>query len=223
MIDKPQLKDSVILQQAWQIGPFADMLRLTYQRHAAYAWAHNMEYIAWAGSLKPEMWPGGWGKIWLFQLMLEQGYKYIFWIDTDAAIADMECDLRDALPEGKLIGACEHWEDWFTQLDIPKHYNVGVLFLRNEPPVKEFLAEWIGAWSRNGNNGRWLEQGVFNELVIGKYAEFFCPMDAKWNSTFKVNEVEKPCIMGWHGIMPEARRYSMMKETFKNDHLIFKV
>ena len=83
MIDKPQLKDSVILQQAWQIGPFADMLRLTYQRHAAYAWAHNMEYIAWAGSLKPEMWPGGWGKIWLFQLMLEQGYKYIFWIDTD--------------------------------------------------------------------------------------------------------------------------------------------
>jgi hypothetical protein len=53
MIDKPQRKDAVILQQAWQIGPFADMLRLTYQRHAAYAWAHNMEYIAWAGSLKP--------------------------------------------------------------------------------------------------------------------------------------------------------------------------
>ena len=57
MIDKPELKDAVILQQAWQIGPFADMLRLTYQRHAAYAWAHGMEYIAWAGSLKPEMWP----------------------------------------------------------------------------------------------------------------------------------------------------------------------
>ena len=90
MIDKPQLKDAVILQQAWQIGPFADMLRLTYQRHAAYAWAHGMEYIAWAGSLKPDMWPGGWGKIWLMRLMLDQGYKYVFWIDTDAAIVDLE-------------------------------------------------------------------------------------------------------------------------------------
>jgi hypothetical protein len=29
--------------------------------------------------------------------------------------------------------------------------------------------------------------------------------------------------MGWHGVMPEARRYAMMKEVFKNDHLIFKV
>jgi hypothetical protein len=63
MIDKPKLKDAVIIQQAWQIGPFADMLRLTYPRHSAYAWAHEMEYIAWAGSLKPDLWPGGWGKI----------------------------------------------------------------------------------------------------------------------------------------------------------------
>ena len=222
MIDKPQLKDAVIVQQAWQIGPFADMLRLTYQRHAAYAWAHQMEYWTIAGSLKPEMWPGGWGKIWLMRLMLEQGYKHVFWIDTDAAIVDSECDLRDGLPEGKLIGACEHWApDWFPKFDIPRHYNVGVLFLKNDPRTAEFLDDWIG---RYPGHQRWLEQGAFNEMVAeDKYQDIFHPLDAKWNATINVNEVEKPCIKGWHGIMPEARRFGMMRELFKDDHLRFRV
>jgi hypothetical protein len=222
MIDKPQLKDSVILQQAWQIGAFSDMLRLCYQRHSAYAWAHNMEYWAIAGSLRPELWPGGWGKIWLVRLMLDQGYKHVFWIDTDAAIVNMECDLRDALPEDKLIGACEHWApDWFPQYDIPRHYNVGVLFVKNAPVVKQFMDEWIGQYGSGG--GRWLEQGVFNDMVTGEYAGIFHKMDDTWNSTYKVNEVEHPNIMGWHGVMPEARRFAMMRETFKDDFMRFKV
>ncbi len=221
MIDKPELKDAVIIQQAWQNGPFADMLRLTYQRHAAYAWAHNMEYIAWAGCLKPEMWPGGWGKIWLMRLMLDQGYRHVFWIDTDAAIVDPECDLRDGLPEGKLIGAVEHYApDWFPQAGIPRHYNVGVVFLRNAPRTYEFLDEWIG---RYPSNGRWLEQGVFNELATGKYADVFHKLDDKWNSTFRVNETPNPSIQGWHGVMPESKRYSMMKQVFQDDHLRFRV
>jgi len=221
MIDKPKLKDAVIIQQAWQIGPFADMLRLTYQRHAAYAWAHQMEYWAIAGSLKPDMWPGGWGKIWLMRLMLDQGYQHVFWIDTDAAIVNGECDLREALPEGKLIGACEHWApEWFPKLDIPRHYNVGVLFLKSDPRTVAFLDDWI---SRYPGHPRWLEQGAFNDMVTSEYADIFHPMDAKWNATFNVNQVAEPYIMAWHGVMPEAKRYSMMKDVFKDDFIRFKV
>jgi len=222
MIDKPQRKDAVILQQAWQIGPFADMLRLTYQRHAAYAWAHNMEYIAWAGSLKPELWPGGWGKIWLMRLMLEQGYEHVFWVDTDAAIVDGECDLRDGLPDGALIGAAEHYaESWFPALDIPRHYNVGVLFLRNDPRTVEFLDDWLG---RYPGHPRWLEQGAFNEMVKeDKYKDIFTPLDARYNATFNVNMVEHPAIMAWHGVMPESKRYNMMREVFKDDFIKFRV
>ena len=222
MIDKPEPKDAVILQQAWQIGPFADMLRLCYQRHAAYAWAHNMEYIAWAGSLKPDLWPGGWGKIWLIRLMLEQGYKYVFWIDTDAAIVNGECDLRNALPDGKLIGAVEHYApDWFPKFDIPRHFNVGILLVKNDPLTKEFMDDWI---SRYPGHSRWLEQGAFNGMVgEDKYRDVFQKLDDRWNATYNVNPVENPYIMGWHGVMPEAKRYSMMKEVFKDDFLKFRV
>ncbi len=222
MIDKPYLKDAVIIQQAYQIGPFSDMLRLTYQRHAAYAWAHGMEYWPLAATLKPDLWPGGWGKIWLMKLMIEQGYKHIFWIDTDAAIVDFESDLRDALPEGKLIGACEHWApDWFPQYDIPKHFNVGVTFLRSDPLTVEFLDDWI---SRYPGHPRWMEQGSFNEMIAeDKYKDIFAPLDAKYNATINVNQVEHPVIMGWHGIMPEVRRFAMMKEVFKDDFIKFRV
>jgi len=220
MIDRPQQKDAVILQQAWQIGPFADMLRLTYQRHAAYAWAHNMEYIAWAGCLKPELWPGGWGKIWLMRLMLDLGYKHVFWIDTDAAIVDLDADLRDGLPDDKLIGACEHDAAWFAQVGMSRHYNVGVLFLKNHPTTVEFLDAWIG---RYPGHERWLEQGVFNEMVTGEYAGIFHPLDAKYNATFNVNEVAQPVIQAWHGVMPEARRLAMMRDLFKEDFMRYRV
>ena len=222
MIMQPQLKDAVIVQQAWQLGPFADMLRLTYQRHAAYAWAHGMEYWTIAGCLKPEMWPGGWGKIWILQQMLQIGYQHVFWIDTDAAITDMECDLRDGISNGALISACEHWAPhWFPKHDIPKHFNVGVLFLKNDPRTVEFLADWIG---RYPGDKRWMEQGSFNDMIAeDKYKDIFCPLEAKWNSTYNVNEVANPCIMGWHGIMPEIKRFAMMKEVLKDDFLKFRV
>jgi hypothetical protein len=48
-------------------------------------------------------------------------------------------------------------------------------------------------------------------------------MDAKWNSTFNVNEVENACIRGWHGIMPEVKRFAMMKDVFKDDFIRFRV
>lgn len=222
MIMQPQLKDAVIVQQAYQIGPFSDMLRLTYQRHAAYAWAHGMEYWPMSATFAPDKWPGGWGKIELLQMVLKQGYEYVFYIDTDAAIVDLECDLRQGLPEGKLIGACEHWApDWFPEYDIPRHYNVGVMFFRNAPLVHEFLADWI---SRYPGEERWMEQGTFNKMVREeKYAGVFHKLDDKWNATYRVNEVEKPCIMGWHGVMPEAKRFAMMQKTFIDDHIKFKV
>lgn len=222
MIDKPILKDAVIVQQAYQIGPFADMLRLSYHRHSAYAWAHGMEYWPLSATLKPELWPGGWGKIWAIRLMMEVGYKYVFHIDTDAVIADMDCDLRDGLPEGKLIGAVEHWApDWFPQWDIPRHYNVGVMFFRNDPLTIEFLDDWIG---RFPGHQRWFEQGAFNEMVKEeKYSGIFHHMDDKWNATYNVNLVENPCIIGWHGIMPEAKRLAFLKDYVKDDFQRFRL
>jgi len=219
--------NSVIIQQCFDFHnshTFSDMMHLTYQRHCTYAESHNFDYWHVLGTLYPDMITntqgGGWCKIGLIQMALKRGYDYIAWIDADAAITS-ECDLRDALPAGKFIGAAHHDAPWFPQYQILPHYNIGVTYWRNNPLVLEFTQDWL---SRYPGDMRWMEQGTFNAMIAeDKYKDLFAPVEAKWNATINVNEVEKPNIMGWHGVMPEARRFSMMKEVFKDDFIKYRI
>ena len=218
--------DAVIIQQAFDYQgshAFSDMMRLTYQRHASYALAHNFDYWHTIGPVRADLNGGGWCKIELIARALAQGYKFVAWIDADAAIVSGEADLREALPEGKYIGACEHNADWFKlpQWQIPAHYNVGVTYWRNSQKTLYFVKEWLDAYP---GDKRWMEQGSFNDLIKDeRYAPYFHACDAKYNATVNVNPVSKPVVMGWHGVQPIARRLLMMKATMKDDVLKFRV
>jgi hypothetical protein len=163
---------------------------------------------------------GGWSKIWLIREALMQGHEFVAWIDADAAIANMDCDLRDALTTGQ-IGAVFHNAPWFAepQWQIPPHYNVGVLYAK--PGALPFIEDWL---SRYPAPGRWMEQGAFNEMVKeDKYQGMFERCADRWNATVNVNECANPCVIGWHGINPIARRTAAMVQALKEDHLKFTV
>ena len=51
----------------------------------------------------------------------------------------------------------------------------------------------------------------------------FEKLDDKWNATVNVNQVEKPVVIGWHGVSPIAQRTALMKKALFLDHLKFKV
>lgn len=231
------MNDALIIQECWSTpawtaplcGMFYDMLRLTFPRHAAYARAHGMDYWHILGDVNDEKRPtGAWDKIHMMILALKRGYQYVTWLDTDAAIADMDCDLRDALPAGKLIGACEHDPEksaYLASLNVPKHCNVGVMYVRaglvGDIGALEFLQDWL---SRHPGHPRWQEQGAFNDMILEpKYAGMFGVVDDKWNATLNVNPVAVPNVIGWHGIMPVERRLAMMRETLKDDFIKFRV
>jgi len=212
------MRDAIIIQQAYTpdvegAGLFSDMLRITMQRHAAYARAHQMDYVAYFGDYCQEkgLSTGGWHKIKMILDYLEKGYKYIFWIDTDAAIVDLEADLREAFTD-KFIGCCEH-----NANNIPAHLNVGVMFVKNGDGVKEFMREW---WDAFPGDVRWMEQGAFNDLV--KKSDLVFKMDDKYNATVNVNMVENPVIIGWHGLAIR-NRITLMKKRFIDDHIRFRV
>jgi hypothetical protein len=213
------MNDSIILQQCYEptLGTyFVDMLRMTMGRHAAYALSHKMDYLPYFGDYTERgVNTGGWSKIKMIQDSLER-YKYIFWIDTDAAIVDFSADLRDAFTGS--IGCCEH-KNLPKELQVPDHFNVGVTFVRNDPGVEDFMRAW---WNSFPGDKRWVEQGAFNQL-IKEYPELFFKLDDKYNATVNVNMCEKPVIVGWHGIMPLNKRFNMMKQTMYNDHIKFKV
>jgi hypothetical protein len=213
------MRNAIILQQAYTpdtdvSGLFSDMLRLTMQRHAAYARAHQMDYVAYFGDYCNEkgLTTGGWHKIKMILDCLERGYEYVFWIDTDAAVVDFEEDLREAFTD-KFIGCCEH-----NANNIAAHLNVGVTFVRNGDGVKEFMREW---WDAFPGDKRWMEQGAFNDLTK-KYPELVFKMDDRYNATVNVNMVDNPVIIGWHGLNAK-NRIAMMKKKLLDDHIRFRV
>lgn len=202
-------------------GVFYDMLRLTQQRHAAYARAHHFDYWCIYGDVHGEMWPGAWGKIWMVLDAFERGYEYAVWIDTDAAIMDFETDLRDALPEGKDIGAVIHDPNkapFLKANNVPKHMNVGVLYVRNTPESVAFFTKWRDSFP---GDPRWMEQGIFNNMAQDN--PIVCAVDDRWNATVGVNMVDKPAVKGWHGIQPAEARLNLMREELAEDFIRFRV
>ena len=214
------MRDSIILQQAYETEInhyFTDMIRLTMQRHAAYALSHKMDYQIYFGDYTDrDVYTGAWSKVKMILDALEKGYKYIFWLDTDAAIVDFNADLRDAFTGS--IGCCEH-KNLPKEWNVPDHLNVGVTFVRNDPGVKEFIQKW---WDAFPGDKRWMEQGSFNQLSK-EYPELVFKMDDKYNATVNVNMCENPVIIGWHGIMPLNKRFNLMKQMMYTDHIKYKV
>lgn len=225
------MNNAIILQQCssasnWMGAPqwagvFYDMLRLTNQRHAAYARAHKFDYWCIYGDIHGEKWPGAWGKIYLLLDAFERGYEYAVWLDTDAAIMDFETDLRAALPDGVLIGAAVHdpaRSEYLAKCLVPKHMNVGVLYMKNDPRTVDFLTKWRDSFP---GHPRWCEQGSFNDIAQDN--PIVAPVDDRWNATIGVNEVDNPVVLGWHGVQPAEKRLGMMRSKLYNDFLDFRV
>lgn len=226
------MNNAIIIQQCLSASSwtapwsniFYDMLRLVQPRHAAYARAHCMDYQVTYGDIHPEQMGGAWPKVWLIQSALQAGYEFVIWLDTDAAIMDFEKDLRDALPQDKLIGAVLHDPEkspYLKSLQVPPHLNVGVLYVRNALLSMEFMADWLSTYP---GAERWAEQGAFNELVASeKYRDVCTPVEDTYNATVNVNQVEKPIIQGWHGVMPPDKRLQMMRSFLADDFIKFRV
>jgi hypothetical protein len=225
------INDAVIVQQRYAShfgslkipdAAYNNMMRMTYLRHSAYAIAHQMDFYSILGDYSPDMLSeaGAWAKVALIDDLLKKGYKYVFWIDVDAAIVDFETDLRDAVKDCDW-GACEHdpmKSKWLADLKIDKHINVGVMYVKSSKKSKAFVKAWRDAYP---GPPRWADQGAFNQL-LKDMPDVVKVIDDKWNSTVRVSEVPKPVVMGWHGI-PVNERYSMMYERFKDDALIYRI
>ncbi len=212
--------NAILIQLGFDVlGPFADMLRLTYQRHASYCRAWGIDFWQVNGIIPRDLMPGAWSKIWLADMCFKLGYEYVFWLDTDAAVVDFGTDLRDVFKEmGEAsIGACEH-----NANNIPAHLNVGVMYFRKTKESVRFVADWLKQYPGDRN---WAEQGVFNHLMKEpQYKGIVAKVDDKWNSTLKTNESKTPVVMGWHGIGGNGiARLNAMRKVCGSDYLVYKV
>ena len=215
--------NAVIIQHVYSNSCFTDMLRLCIQRHMAYSAAYNMDYWAFQGGLHRSHLPeaGAWSKIDLMKMALEDGYEYVFWIDADATIMDFNTDLRESVKDIH-IGACVHdpaKSPYLKSLDVQRHINVGVMYLRNTDETRKFVQAWYDSYP---GIPRWAEQGSFNNL-LATMPGIVTEIDDKWNATVNVNMVEKPVVKGYHGVMPIENRFGLMRVDCIEDHIVYRV
>jgi hypothetical protein len=180
----------------------ARMLAVFYARHVEYCIAHKFDYWALMDGRYPVMY-SPWARVPLILDALGRGYQYIVAMDTDAYIHDLSADLREACPPVG-FGACIHDAN-----DVPRHYNIGVLYVTRSAQVREFCEHWLLLYPGYDNME---EQTIFNNLVSHrKYAGIVQQIDDKYNSTIGTNESPAPVVVAWHGVGTTAERLALMQ------------
>jgi len=209
------MNNAILIQQVYSGSPYSNLLRLSFSRHCDYAMRHKMDMQIVMSDVDPsfDQMRGSWAKIALIRNALEGGYPSVFWVDADALIVDRDTDLRTVFDEmgDSLIGACQH-------PGPPIHLNVGVMFYKNSPRTIDFVRAWLA--QANEPNGRWMEQGVFNQMRESPdWADVVCRVGDKWNATYYAGtDCDNPIIRGYHGaasITPVMRFQAMRADLAK--------
>lgn len=196
------MNDSLIIQHVSENCPHINLLKVTASRNLEYCLKHKMDFEMLVSGETPIQ--GDWDKVKLIRTAMEMPYKYIFYIDADTVIVDLEHDLRLGVPDGK-IGLVRHIltsPPFNVNLD---HLNVGVIFISNCDNTKAFVDKWLSGYPGTSEPA-WWEQGVLNNINDGTVVE----IDAKYNATGKVNPSPNPVILGFHGHGDVRQRFNDM-------------
>jgi len=202
-------KNAILIQQA--SGDQVPFLQLTRERHAAYATRHGMEFWSVEDQEHPERAPN-WEKIVLIQRALSDaaGYEWIFWLDADTMIARLDYDLREGLRPERDLGMVMH--------PNPRHFNSGVVLVKNTPATHEYFQRAWDAWP--GRDQPWEEQVPMNRLLAAEHCPGFQTLPAEFNSTFGVNEALDPVVMAWHGLVPLSERFNRMTAALREFEML---
>jgi hypothetical protein len=142
-------------------------------KHYAKKWGHEHIFV---DSGYEDVAPY-WRKVFLVKDILDSDkYKGVLWLDTDAAVYNMDIDLNTLVEEGK------HFYKSKDSTPTNGGFCAGVWFVLNTPTGKEILSKWAetynpAVWRKNNTrwrtNGGWAgsnyEQGAFIEHIIPQY------------------------------------------------------
>ena len=135
--------------------PHESLLRLTQDHHAAFCARFGIDYNYRDKTRLTDKRPH-WRKVQLIAEALVAGYETVMWMDADAVIMTPKIDIMSFA--GPDLSVCE----CFDSPTVERHYNTGVLFLRNTETVRRFVSMWDA--TPDTFTG-WADQQGFIDLV----------------------------------------------------------
>ena len=181
----------VLIQQA--SGASRPLLELTARRHANYCARHGITYWSLIGDVQIERAPH-WNKIVLIRHALALGFQTVAWLDADTLIVRDDEDIRGAINGGGPLAMAEHPAPGLN--GSPCHWNSGVMIMRNTSRTRQFFdAVWkSGPLEKHP----WHDQARILDL-LPQFPGLVQRLDNRWNSTYKLTDLERPIIKAWHG------------------------
>jgi len=185
---------------------YTGMMRDHEPRHRAYCTKYGYEYLA--ATRETINAKDGWFRIDLILRALRSDkYSHIFWIDSDAFVADFSVDLRSALPPFAWLGIrvvnCP-WagESW--------HWQTGVFYIRcGEEALRYF------------ESVRSLEMGSDQDAMMNLLLDApetqsgLVTLRAQWNVVPHLDSGNvRPIVYGFHGAGANPAQRRVMMRTY---------
>jgi hypothetical protein len=205
-------------------GPYRSMLSLAATSFTAYAERWGWDVVLSADSSLADGRPQAWAKVPLLQRLLED-YEYVWWIDADAVIVDLDRDLCEVFEEAKELYVVQHRFDWDygDGKQAQLFPNSGVFVVKAGPWSRNHFE---AIWSREDlAESPWWENTAFLELIgYGTYPagprretpwrDRIAFVDTIWNSLDDLDEATDPVVRHHAGNAPfEERRWRVLKDV----------
>ncbi len=192
----------LILQVTDVKSPYDLLIEEFKPRHELYAARHGFDYI-WLHAPDP-----AWAKVERVAEELERR-ELVVYLDADAAIVDMDADLRDAL-EGcdRVLGAA-----WHKCPAVYDHWNAGVLYVKNCLMMVRYWSEYRGGALAQHH---WAEQHCLNKGVLcDPDRAHIHQLKLKWHATINLDydPAQKPVVVAAHGCGDWLTRLKLLKDV----------
>lgn len=136
--------------------------------------------------------PPAWNKIRLLQ-QLSETYSWVFWVDADALIVDLDRSMVDGLADSKSIWFARHTQE---RKELESVLNAGVILLRSSP-FSVALLEAI--WDRTEfvSHNWWENAALLDLLGYSLSAPFDKQRDTLWDIGVGVLDLDWNSVPGY--------------------------
>ena len=172
-------------------GDYAGMVEDHRARHESYCKRWGFDFIPVTEMADPR-----WGRLTMVRDLLDK-YEYVVYLDSDTLVANLDVDLRDALPCGD-YGMVMHPFSWPYG---SSHWNAGVVYARSTEMTKLFLTAAYVA--RFPDPEHWLEQNSINHLLWfhPKWQAGLVTLPHVFNCNIHNQDWRGVIVAAWHGYL----------------------
>jgi hypothetical protein len=206
-------------------GAYLDLLALTVPAMEAYARTWGWDLVVSAENDLQQGRPSSWGKLPLIR-DLAQEYDWVWWIDADAIVVDLEHDIDEHLTDDRDLLLVEHEFEWDYGDGVQSHRfpNFGIFVLRGGQTGVELCD---ALWAREDliDAPWWENTAVLDALGYALYPmrpERRTPLLARtgflpraWNSLDDLDEDPAPIIKHHAGNAPFPERLRRTRDDLR--------